>query len=103
MKKKTLAVFATLIILMGSLLVGCAQGQTTAQGTTIGIIGAMDEEVATLKEAAKITKTTTIAQACYLNNTPFVVIRAISDSRTDRRAWSTRRSKLRRLRTAQKS
>ena len=62
MKKKTLAVFATLIILMGSLLVGCAQGQTTAQGTTIGIIGAMDEEVATLKEAAKITKTTTIAQ-----------------------------------------
>jgi len=62
MKKKTLAVFVTLIILMGSLLVGCAQGQTTAQGTTIGIIGAMDEEVATLKEAAKITKTTTIAQ-----------------------------------------
>ena len=79
MKKKTLAVFATLIILMGSLLVGCAQGQTTAQGTTIGIIGAMDEEVAMLKEAAKITKTTSIAQACYLNNTPFVVIRAISD------------------------
>lgn len=32
------------------------------QGTTIGIIGAMDEEVAALKDAAKITKTTTIAE-----------------------------------------
>ena len=49
MKKKTLAVFVALALLTGTLLVGCAQGQTTAQGTTIGIIGAMDEEVATLK------------------------------------------------------
>lgn len=32
------------------------------RGTVIGIIGAMDEEVATLKEAAKITKMTTIAE-----------------------------------------
>ena len=62
MKKKTLAVFVALALLTGTLLVGCGQGQTTAQGTTIGIIGAMDEEVATLKEAAKITKTTTISE-----------------------------------------
>jgi adenosylhomocysteine nucleosidase len=62
MKKRATAVFVALIMLMGILLAGCGQGQTTAQGTTIGIIGAMDEEVATLKEAAKITKTTTIAE-----------------------------------------
>ena len=61
MKKKTMAVFVALIILMGILLPGCGQGQAAAQKTAIGIIGAMDEEVATLKEAAKITKTTTIA------------------------------------------
>lgn len=40
---------------MGILLPGCGQGQTTVQEAAIGFIGAMDEEVATLKEAAKIT------------------------------------------------
>ena len=66
MKRKALAVLVALIISTGVLLAGCGQGQTTAQTTTqtttIGIIGAMDEEVATLKEAAKITKTTKIAE-----------------------------------------
>ena len=51
-----------LILLMGILLAGCGQGQTMTQETVIGIIGAMDEEVTTLKEAAKITKTTKIAK-----------------------------------------
>ncbi len=60
-KKKTMALFLAPILLMGILLPGCGQGQTTVQESAIGSIGAMDEEVATLKEAAKITKTTTIA------------------------------------------
>ena len=60
--KKAMAVFVAPIILMGILLAGCGREQAMTQGTVIGIIGAMDEEVATLKEAAKITKTTKIAE-----------------------------------------
>ena len=61
-KQKTLAVLVTLMMAMGILLTGCRQEQAMTQGTVIGIIGAMDEEVAALKEAAKISKTTTIAE-----------------------------------------
>ena len=60
--KKAMAVFVAPIILMGILLAGCGREQAMTQGTVIGIIGAMDEEVATLKEAAKITKATKIAE-----------------------------------------
>ena len=60
MKKRIVAVISILAILACVLLAGCGQTRTAAR-ERIGIIGAMDVEVDTLKQAAKISKTTTVA------------------------------------------
>ena len=59
MKKMT--VISLLTLLTCGLLVGCVGGKPTAAQETIGIIGAMDTEVASLKQEAEIKKTTVIA------------------------------------------
>ena len=61
MKKKTGIIALVLLLLMSVLLTGCAGQGAAASGDVFGIIGAMDEEVAQLKEEAKITKTTEVA------------------------------------------
>ena len=60
MKKKLTVLFLLLAIAAGLVFAGCAHKNAAAQ-EKIGIIGAMDVEVASLKEAAKIKKTTQIA------------------------------------------
>ena len=69
MKKKVLAIISICIILAGLLLTGAAPKEADPSGGVIGIIGAMDEEVATLKEAANITKTTQSASMEYCEGT----------------------------------
>ena len=69
MKNKIIAVICILTILSGILLVGCSKKEPTASKETIGIIGAMDVEVTSLKEAAKITKTTKIAEMEFCEGT----------------------------------
>lgn len=59
MGKKLFAVICLIAALAVSLLSGCSQNSKNAD--VIGIIGAMDVEIKTLKEAANITKTTEIA------------------------------------------
>ena len=61
MKKKVFAVICLSAGLLSVLGAGCAKKELTARQGVVGIIGAMDVEVASLKEAANITKTTTIA------------------------------------------
>lgn len=56
-KQSIIAILCVLAIALGLALSGCAN----APQETIGIIGAMDIEVESLKQAADITKTTTIA------------------------------------------
>ena len=58
MKKRIVISLLTLIIAAAAVLSGCAPA---AAKNAIGIIGAMDVEVKTLKEAAEITKTTVVA------------------------------------------
>ena len=60
MRKRSIALICILILLLSLLPAGCGE-KPAAPGEIIGIIGAMDVEVSTLKEAAKITKTTEIA------------------------------------------
>lgn len=59
MKKKYFTAILLIAIITISLFSGC--GQTGKKTDVIGIIGAMDVEVKTLKDEAKITKTTQIA------------------------------------------
>ena len=68
MKKKLTALFLLLAIAAGLLLAGCAPKNAAAQ-EKIGIIGAMDVEVTSLKEAAKIKKTTQIAAMEFCEGT----------------------------------
>ena len=51
-----------LTMLLGIFLAGCGQEKTMTRERVIGIIGALEEEVTALKEAAKITETATIAE-----------------------------------------
>lgn len=60
MRKRSIALICILILLLSLLPAGCGE-KPASPGEIIGIIGAMDVEVSTLKEAAKITKTTEIA------------------------------------------
>lgn len=69
MHKKTITVIGILLILAGLLLAGCGGAKTAAPQEVVGIIGAMDVEVSALKEAAKITKTTTIADMEFCEGT----------------------------------
>ena len=70
MKKRVLAIIGILTIISAIFLSGCFQSgsETGAEASketvteTIGIIGAMDVEVTSLKESAEITKTTKIAE-----------------------------------------
>ena len=61
MKKRLIFVFSIAAILMSVLFVGCTKADQKILENPIGIIGAMDSEVNSLKESAGITKTTTIA------------------------------------------
>ncbi len=70
---KILAVIGALVILSGVLLVGCAKNESENKSEKetekIGIIGAMDVEVASLKEAADISKTVKITEMEYCEGT----------------------------------
>ena len=57
MSKRMLSLVCVLFVISALILSGCSQSGKTE---VIGIIGAMDVEVKTLKEAAKITKTTEV-------------------------------------------
>lgn len=60
-KKLIISVFCILAMLVCMLCIGCTNGKSQGDQNVFGIIGAMDVEVSTLKEAAKIKKTTTIS------------------------------------------
>ena len=61
MKNKITAGISILAVLLCIMFAGYSQGREAGKKETIGIIGAMNVEVDTLKEAANITKTTEIA------------------------------------------
>ena len=61
MKKRITASITVLMIALCTILIGCASSGTASEKEVIGIIGAMDAEVSTLKDAADIRKKTTIA------------------------------------------
>ena len=67
---KKITAISLLTILTCGLLVGCVGGKPAAAQETI--TSNFGGKCCEMEGAA-------IAQACYLNNTPFVVIRAISD------------------------
>ena len=69
MKKRIIAVLGILTVLSSILLVGCSGGVSQSKKETIGIIGAMDDEVASLKGAADIRKTTKIAEMEFCEGT----------------------------------
>lgn len=64
---KGIAAVITVAVISGVLLAGCSNN--SAPKEKIGIIGAMDAEVKSLKEAAKITKTTKIAEMEFCEGT----------------------------------
>ena len=69
MKQKLMSVIGILTILSGILFIGCTQKEPAAPQETIGIIGAMDVEVTSLKDAATITGATTIAAMEFCEGT----------------------------------
>ncbi len=81
MTKRIAALISAVLILACALLAGCSDGQKAEEPAkeTIGIIGAMDVEVKTLKEAANITKTTKIAEMEFCEGTlgdrPVVIVK----------------------------
>ncbi len=64
---KGIAAVIAVAVISGALLAGCSNNSATKE--KIGIIGAMDAEVKSLKEAAKITKTTKIAEMEFCEGT----------------------------------
>ena len=69
MSKKILSLVSVLMIFGISLLSGCARQTPAAAGEKTGIIGAMDVEVNSLKEAAENVKTTTISGMDFCEGT----------------------------------
>lgn len=71
MKRKWISVISLVLSLSILLLSGCGGSQSSgkAEKEIIGIIGAMDVEVASLKEAAHITNTTEIAAMEFCEGT----------------------------------
>lgn len=71
MKKKFIAVISVVLMLVSVAFVACSKGESKIAETkeVIGIIGAMDVEVTSLKEAANITNTTKIAEMEFCEGT----------------------------------
>jgi adenosylhomocysteine nucleosidase len=71
MKNRLIAFIAVFLILAGSALAGCGRNTSDSAENEeiIGIIGAMDVEVNSLKEAADITGTTRIAEMEFCKGT----------------------------------
>jgi adenosylhomocysteine nucleosidase len=69
MKKRGMAIIGAVMIGISVWLTGCGHTASQPAKETIGIIGAMDVEVESLKEAAQITNTTTIAQMEFCEGT----------------------------------
>jgi len=69
MKMKWITLHSLLVITAGLLLAGGMSAQAEPTQEKIGIIGAMDVEVTTLKENANITRTTTIAAMEFCEGT----------------------------------
>ena len=59
MKKRSITVISAILMISMLIFSGCGEKETVkdTEKEKIGIIGAMDVEVSTLKEAANITKT----------------------------------------------
>lgn len=78
MKQKTTAILLLFTLLLCALLAGCGQ-KNASSPEPIGIIGAMDPEVVSLKEAANISKTTAIAGMEFCEGTlggkPVVIVK----------------------------
>ena len=78
MKKRVILICSLLIILSGVFISGCG-GENDDNKRKIGIIGAMDVEVDSLKKAADITKTTTISGMEFCEGTisdnPVVIVK----------------------------
>jgi len=67
---KQIAVWISMLVFFaGILTVGGMQARAEDSGDIIGIIGAMDEELSLLKDAAQISRTTVIAQMEYCEGT----------------------------------
>ncbi len=77
MNRKVFSLVAAAAVLTGVALAGCAKGRQAAP-EKIGIIGAMETEVAALKAAASVTKTTEIASMEFCEGTlggkPVVIV-----------------------------
>lgn len=71
MKKRSMALISAILIISTLIFSGCAKNETVTETEKkkIGIIGAMDIEVSTLKDAANITKTTEIAAMEFCEGT----------------------------------
>lgn len=71
MKKKFIAAIGIALVTVSAIFVACSKGESKTAETkeVIGIIGAMDVEVTSLKEAANITNTTKIAEMEFCEGT----------------------------------
>lgn len=69
MRKRFTALILVLSLLAGVLLAGCARVKPAEAQEIIGIIGAMDVEVESLKEAADITRRVTVADMEFCRGT----------------------------------
>ena len=67
MKLPVIAVVGAMAAVAGIALAACAKPAEPKE--VIGIIGAMDEEVTTLKDAAALSKTTTVAEMEFCEGT----------------------------------
>ena len=80
MKKRIIAVLGVISIVLSVFLIGCSKGDDNAKAEEIiGTIGAMDVEVSSLKEAAKATEVTKIAEMEFcrgnLGNKKVVIVK----------------------------
>ena len=69
MRRMTAVLIRILLTAAMVILAGCGNGKPAVSDRKIGIIGAMDEEVRSLKEAMKVTKKTEIAQMEFCEGT----------------------------------
>ena len=69
MSKRVIAVICLLMVFTSCILSGCSQDNKKVTGDKIGIIGAIDVEVDSLKKVANIAKTTKIAEMEFCEGT----------------------------------